>query len=224
MKKSFIIICSFYALSISLYGQGAYHKDTEFIIRAGAKQTDLRFADVTALDVGVDYTPWEANGCFTYSFTTDFNMSKDHWSFNPIGATSILLSLFCKNIVDDDETLKNIIAFSAFESMKLNFAIGECFELGPNWSLLRISKWEHGATYITGEAGAHANFYFGPKKHWSLRAKGGYSWGYGNADWWGEKLFNWLKEDEENTYYEHYKKPHTPFKGWVYGISLGYRF
>lgn len=204
------------------FGQGAYHKDTEFTLRAGFVQSSLRHDDVTTLDVGIDYTPWECDDIFSYSFSMNFEKSKSYWSINPIGATSIILSVFCKNIVDKDETTKKILAYSAFESMKLNFALGEQFEVGPNWSLLRLSKRKKGATYVTGQAGIHANLYFGKKKNWSLRARGEYSWGYGNADWWGERLFHWLNPDEEETHYEHYKTPHTPFKGWIYGISIGY--
>lgn len=221
--RHFVILLVFWTtICVQSFCQGAYHKDTEFTFRAGLEQANLRYEDLSTLDVGIDYTPWESDDVFSYSFAMNFEKSKDHWSVNPIGATSILLSVFCKNIVNKDDTMKRILAYSAFESMKLNFALGQQFEVGPNWSLLRLSKWKKGATYVTGQAGIHASFYFGPKKRWSLRAKGEYSWGYGNADWWGNLLYNFFDREHEPSYQSDYEKPHTPFKGWIYGVSIGY--
>lgn len=50
-----------------------------------------------------------------------------------------------------------------------------------------------------------------------------YSYGYGNSDWWGETLSN-VFTDAEDTYYNRYEKPCTPFKGWIYGVTLGFSF
>jgi len=111
----------------------------------------------------------------------------------------------------------------SMESMSLNFALCRDFEFTPYWSLLRLSSWEKGATYITGGAGLRANFYFGPQKRWSLRARGEYSFGYGNMNWYGERIYKLFNKDEEG-YVTKYEKPCTPFRGWTYGLSIGYRF
>ena len=161
---------------------------------------------------------------FSYSFITNFAKSKDYWSVNPLGASAIVLTLFCKNVIDDNETAKTILMIMAGESMSLNFALTEHFEVAPYWNLLRLSHWQGGSTYITGSVGVRANYYFGPEDRWSVRARGEYSWGYGNPDFYMEWIYNIFGDSEEWTDYYKYNKPHTPFKGWNYGISIGYRF
>lgn len=204
--------------------KGAYHKDLEFIVHGGALFSDLRHGNATAFNLGIDYTPYESeDNSFSYSFITNFAKSKDYWSVNPLGASAIVLTLFCKNIVDDDETAKTILMIMAGESMSLNFALTEHLEVAPYWNLLRLSSWQHGATYLTGEIGGRINCYFGPDDRWSLRAKANYSWGYGNADFYSELIYNIFGDSGEWTDYYKYNKPHTPFKGWNFGISLGYR-
>lgn len=202
---------------------GAYHQDLEFILHAGAIQSTLRYGHATAVEVGIDYTPYEADGCFSYSFITSFNYSKDYWTVNPLGAGAIVLSLFCKNIIDNDETVKTILMIMSGESMSLNFAMGNHFEVAPYWSLLRLSSWQKGATYLTGEFGGRVNFFFDSDNRLSLRAKANYSWGYGNGDFYSELIYNIFGDSEEWTDYYKYNKPKTPFKGWNFGISLGYR-
>lgn len=204
--------------------KGAYHTDLEFVAHGGVLFSDLRYGNATAFDLGIDYTPYESeNNSFSYSFITNFTKSKDYWSVNPLGASAIVLTLFCKNIIDDDETVKTILMIMAGESMSLNFALTEHFEVAPYWNLMRLSSWQKGATYLTGELGCRANYYFGADDRWSLRAKACYSWGYGNADFYSELLYNLFGDSEEWTDYYKYNKPHTPFKGWNFGISLGYR-
>ena len=60
-------------------------------------------------------------------------------------------------------------------------------------------------------------------RKFSITAYGEYSYGYGNSDWWGETLSN-VFTDAEDTYYNRYEKPCTPFKGWIYGVTLGFSF
>lgn len=203
--------------------KGARHDDMEFIIHAGATYSDLRYGTSVAANLGIDYTPYEADGSFSYSFNTNAAYCKDYWSVSPLGASAIVLSLFCKNIVEDDPTVHTMLMIMAGESMSLNFALNDHIEVAPCWNLLRLSSWQKGATYVTGTAGLKLNVYFGPEDRWSLRAHGEYSWGYGNGDWWGEKIYNIFGDSGESTYYEEYKKPKTPFKGWQCGLSLGYR-
>lgn len=231
----FIVIVSAYIPNISAqdyyYGgytyetaKGAYHNDLEFIIHGGSVFSNLRYGSSTSFDLGMDYTPYEASDqLFSYSFITDFSISKDYWSINPLGATSIVLILFCKNVIDDNETVHTILKIMAGESMSLNFALTKHFEIAPYWNLLRLSNWQKGATYLTGEVGGRLNYYFGSEDRWSLRAKACYSWGYGNADYYSEKLYNIFGDSGESTDYYKYQKPFTPFKGWNFGISLGYR-
>lgn len=64
---------------------------------------------------------------------------------------------------------------------------------------------------------------YGLYKKFSITAYGEYSYGYGNSDWWGETLSN-VFTDAEDTYYNRYEKPCTPFKGWIYGVTLGFSF
>lgn len=204
--------------------KGAYHSDLEFIVHGGLLQSDLRYGESTAFDLGIDYTPYESDdNMFSYSFITNFAKSKDYWSVNPLGASAIVLTLFCKNIIDENETAKTVLMIMAGESMSMNFALTEHFEVAPYWNLLRLSKWKKGATYLTGELGARANYYFGADDRWSLRAKACYSWGYGNADFYSELLYNLFGDSDEWTNYYKYNKPRTPFKGWNIGISVGYR-
>jgi len=204
--------------------KGAYHNDLEFILHGGMLQSDLRYGNSIALDLGIDYTPYESgDDMFSYSFITNFAKSKDYWSINPLGASSIALTLFCKNIIDDNETAKTMLMIMAGESMSLNFAPTEHFEVAPYWNLLRVSHWQGGSTYITGSVGVRANYYFGPEDRWSIRARGEYSWGYGNPDFYMEWIYNIFGDSGEWTEYYKYNKPHTPFKGWSYGISIGYR-
>lgn len=204
--------------------KGAYHKDLEFIVHGGILQSDLRYKGTKSLDIGIDYTPWESSDkMFSYSFITSFTRSSYYWSANPLGASAILLTLFCKNIVEDDEMVHTILMIAAGESMSFNFALTENFEVGPSWNLLRLSHRMGGSTYMTGAIGARANYYFGPDDRWSLRARGEYTWGYGNADFYMERLYN-IFGDDGQTYYFDYEKPHTPFKGWSLGLSIGYRF
>ena len=94
------------------------------------------------------------------------------------------------------------------------------FELQPYWSLLRLSKWQKEKILITGAFGLAATVYI---KKFSITAYGEYSYGYGNSDWWGETLSN-VFTDAEDTYYNRYEKPCTPFKGWIYGVTLGFSF
>lgn len=205
--------------------KGAYHNDLEFIIHGGVLQSDLRYGESTAFNLGMDYTPYESgDNMFSYSFITNFAKSKDYWSVNPLGASAIALTLFCKNIINDNETAKTILMIMAGESMSLNFALTEHFEVAPYWNLLRVSHWQGGSTYITGSVGVRANYYFGPEDRWSIRARGEYSWGYGNPDFYMEWIYNIFGDSEKWTDYYKYNKPHTPFKGWNYGISIGYRF
>ena len=203
--------------------KGAYHNDMEFIVHGGFMSSDLRYSGATAIDLGIDYTPYESdNELFTYSFVTDYLKSKDYWSINPLGAASIVLNVFCKNIIKNNETAKLMLIIMAAESMSLNFALTEHFELSPYWNLLRLSNWQHGATYVTGALGARANYYFGKDDRWSVRLRGSYSWGYGNFNWYGEQIYNWFGNDG-TSHYEEYEKPCTPFKGWNLGLSIGYR-
>mgnify|MGYP007133773667 CR=1 FL=1 len=139
-------------------------------------QSDLRYGNSIALDLGIDYTPYvSGDDMFSYSFITNFAKSKDYWPINPLGASSIALTLFCKNIIDDNETAKTMLMIMAGESMSLNFAPTEHFEVAPYWNLLRVSHWQGGSTYITGSVGVRANYYFGPEDRWSIRARGEYS-------------------------------------------------
>lgn len=203
--------------------KGAYHDDLEFIVHGGVLFSNLRYGSATAIDLGIDYTPYESgDNMFSYSFVTDYLKSKDYWSINPLGSSSIILNVFCKNVIDDNETAKFMLMIMAAESMSLNFALTEHLEVSPYWNLLRLSSWQHGATYVTGAFGARANYYFGTDDKWSIRLRGSYSWGYGNFDWYGEQLYNWFGNDG-TSHYEDYKKPCTPFRGWNFGISLGYR-
>ena len=105
-------------------------------------------------------------------------------------------------------------------SMGLYIPIGKNFELQPYWSLLRLSKWQKEKILITGAFGLAATVYI---KKFSITAYGEYSYGYGNSDWWGETLSN-VFTDAEDTYYNRYEKPCTPFKGWIYGVTLGFSF
>lgn len=204
--------------------KGAYHSDLEFVVHGGVVSSDLRYGSSTAFSLGVDYTPYESDDdMFSYSFITNFAKSKEYWSVNPLGATAIVMTLFCKNVIDDNETAKTILMIMAGESMSLNFALTRHIEVAPYWNLLRLSSWEKGATYLTGEVGGRANFYFGAEDRWSIRAKAGYSWGYGNSDYYSEMLYNIFGDSEEWTNYYKYNKPRTPFKGWNFGISVGYR-
>ena len=204
--------------------KGAYHNDLEFIVHGGIISSDLRYGSSTAFSLGADYTPYESDDdLFTYSFITNFAKSKEYWSVNPLGASAIIMTLFCKNVIEDNETAKTMLMIMAGESMSLNFALTKHLEVAPYWNLLRLSSWEKGATYLTGEFGGRINYYFGPKDRWSLRAKGCYSWGYGNSDFYSEMLYNIFGDSEEWTNYYKYHKPRTPFKGWNFGISVGYR-
>ena len=84
---------------------GAYHQDTEFIIHAGVLQSKLRYGEVVSGVLGIDYTPWSSEGeVFSYTFNMEFVKSEKHWTVNPLGAFGIIMSLFCKNIIKDDET------------------------------------------------------------------------------------------------------------------------
>lgn len=205
---------------------GAYHKDVEFITHLGIAQSDLRYGDNTAAEFGIDFTPFNSpNDMFSISFFANYRQSKDYWSFNPLGGTSMVLVMFCSGLLDkSDEVVKKIAYCTMFESMGLNFALSRHFELSPYWSLLRLSRWHNGATYVTGATGLRANWYFGRKLRWSLRGSCEYSWGYGNSDWWAERIKNIFDDKEEATSYTRRHKPRTPFKGVVYGLSLGYRF
>ncbi len=205
--------------------KGAYHNDLEFILHGGVLQSDLRYGNSTAFDLGIDYTPYESgDDMFSYSFITVFAKSRDYWSINPLGASAIVLTLFCKNVIDDNETAKTVLMIMAGESMSLNFALTEHIEVAPYWNLLRLSHWQGGSTYLTGSVGIRANFYFGPEDRWSVRARGDYSWGYGNPDFYKEWIYNIFGDSDEWTNYYEYHKPHTPFKGWNYGISIGYSY
>lgn len=202
---------------------GAEHQETEFIIHAGVSQSSFRYDHSTAVNVGIDYTPYEADGVFSYSFITNFAYADNYWSINPLGASAIAMTMFCKNIIEDNPTAETILMIMAGESMSVNFKSANHFEVSPYWNLLRLSNWNKGATYVTGSLGLRANYYFGSQDRWSIRVRGEYSWGYGNADWWGEKIYNIFGDSGEWTNYEKYNKPHTPFKGWSYGLSIGYR-
>ena len=215
---------NYYSNASYKYANGSYHNDLEFIIHCGVQFSNLRYGSSTAFNIGVDYTPYESeDDMFSYSFITNFAKSKDYWSVNPLGASAIVLTLFCKNIIDDYDTAKTILMIMAGESMSLNFALTKHVEIAPYWNLLRLSRWRHKSTYMTGEIGGRANYYFGSNNRWSLRAKANYSWGYGNADFYAEMLYNIFGDSGEWTNYYKYNKPHTPFKGWNLGISLGYR-
>ncbi len=119
-----------------------------------------------------------------------------------------------------DSWIRTVLFCMAAESMGLYIPIGENFELQPYWSLLRLSKWQKEKILITGAFGLAATVYI---KKFSITAYGEYSYGYGNSDWWGETLSN-VFTDAEDTYYNRYEKPCTPFKGWIYGVTLGFSF
>lgn len=77
--------------------KGAYHTDMEFVAHGGLIYSDLRYGSATAFNLGIDFTPFESgDDLFSLSFITNFAKSKDYWSINPLGASAIVLTLFCK--------------------------------------------------------------------------------------------------------------------------------
>ena len=92
--------------------------------------------------------------------------------------------------------------------------------MNPALIINSLSSWQKEKILITGAFGLAATVYI---KKFSITAYGEYSYGYGNSDWWGETLSN-VFTDAEDTYYNRYEKPCTPFKGWIYGVTLGFSF
>ena len=201
-------------------GEGAHHEDNEFIIRAGFTGSHLRYKDNIGGTVNVSYIPFEINSC-GIGWNANFTKTKDYYSISPLGATATLLTFLGYTVSSEmDSWIRTVLFCMAAESMGLYIPIGKNFELQPYWSLLRLSKWQKEKILITGAFGLAATVYI---KKFSITAYGEYSYGYGNSDWWGETLSN-VFTDAEDTYYNRYEKPCTPFKGWIYGVTLGFSF
>ena len=73
-------------------GEGAYHEDNEFIIRAGFTGSHLRYKDNIGGTVNVSYIPFEINSC-GIGWNANFTKTKDYYSISPLGATATLLTL-----------------------------------------------------------------------------------------------------------------------------------
>ena len=162
-------------------GEGAYHEDNEFIIRAGFTGSHLRYKDNIGGTVNVSYIPFEINSC-GIGWNANFTKTKDYYSISPLGATATLLTFLGYTVSSEmDSWIRTVLFCMAAESMGLYIPIGKNFELQPYWSLLRLSKWQKEKILITGAFGLA-------------------------------------------TYYNRYEKPCTPFKGWIYGVTLGFSF
>ena len=72
-------------------GEGAYHEDNEFIIRAGFTGSHLRYKDNIGGTVNVSYIPFEINSC-GIGWNANFTKTKDYYSISPLGATATLLT------------------------------------------------------------------------------------------------------------------------------------
>ena len=191
-------------------GEGAYHEDNEFIIRAGFTGSHLRYKDNIGGTVNVSYIPFEINSC-GIGWNANFTKTKDYYSISPLGATATLLTFLGYTVSSEmDSWIRTVLFCMAAESMGLYIPIGENFELQPYWSLLRLSKWQKEKILITGAFGLAATVYI---KKFSITAYGEYSYGYGNSDWWGETLSN-VFTDAEDTYYNlsliHISEPTRP--------------
>ena len=202
-------------------GEGAYHEYNEVIVRAGVMNSDLRYGENLGGTINISYIPFEINSC-GIGWNANFTKTKDYYSFSPIGAGATLIAVMSGSMsVDSDNWVWKALCCMAAESMGVYIPIGPHFELQPYWNLLRLSKWQEEKIIVTGAFGLAATVYM---KRFSITAYGEYSYGYGNPDWWTETLANVFLEDEEDTYYTRYEKPRTPFKGWVYGLTLGFSF
>lgn len=208
-------------LSQVIVAQGAYHEDGEFIIRAGVINSDFRYGNNVGLTLNATYFPYEVSNC-GFAWNAGFTKTKDYWSLNPIGATSTLLNIFCRSMMDGLEPwMQSVFWVMSAESMGVYIPIGERFEIQPYWSLLRLSKYKKDNVLLTGAFGLSASVYF---DRFSVTGFGEYSFGYGSSNWYGQWFHNIFVDDEEGSYEEKYEKPCTPFKGWNYGITLGYSF
>lgn len=123
-------------------GEGAYHEDNEFIIRAGFTGSHLRYKDNIGGTVNVSYIPFEINSC-GIGWNANFTKTKDYYSISPLGATATLLTFLGYTVSSEmDSWIRTVLFCMAAESMGLYIPIGENFELQPYWSLLRLSKWQ----------------------------------------------------------------------------------
>ena len=214
----FLFICLLFP--ITCWGQGAYHEANEFILRAGIMNSNLRYNDNVGFTTNLTYIPSDINHC-GIGWNAGFTVTKDFYSLNPLGACSTLLNIFGRSLMGGlDGWIQGVFYAMSAESMGVYIPIGEHFELQPYWSLLRLSKWKKEKVIITGAFGLSASVYM---NRFSITGYGEYSFGYGNVDWWGAR-FNNIFTEEEDTYYTNYEKPCTPFKGWIYGLTLGYSF
>lgn len=219
MKRLKILLLIF-IIPIICNSQGAYHNYNEVIIKSGIINTNLRYGDNLGGTINISYMPFDINTC-GIGWNANFTKTKDFYSFSPLGASATLLAVFCNAIFSNSEDIIwKTLCLMSVESMGIYIPIGEYFELQPYWNLLRLSKWKDNKMIVTGAFGLASTTYI---KRLSISVFGEYSYGYGNPNWWGEVLSNALT-DAEDTYYNRYKKPKTPFKGWIYGITLGFSF
>lgn len=128
-------------------GEGAYHEDNEFIIRAGFTGSHLRYKDNIGGTVNVSYIPFEINSC-GIGWNANFTKTKDYYSISPLGATATLLTFLGYTVSSEmDSWIRTVLFCMAAESMGLYIPIGENFELQPYWSLLRLSNGRKKNTY-----------------------------------------------------------------------------
>lgn len=219
MKKLKILLLSL-IIPVLCSGQGAYHDYNEVIVRAGLINSNLRYGDNIGGTINMSYIPLDISVC-GIGWNANFIKTKDFYSISPLGTGATLLAVFCNAIFSNAEDLIwKTLCLMSVESMGVYIPIGEYFELQPYWNLLRLSKWREEKIIVTGAFGLAATTYI---NRFSITLFGEYSYGYGNSNWWGEVLSNALT-DSDNTYYNKYKKPRTPFKGWIYGLTLGFSF
>ena len=141
-------------------GEGAYHEDNEFIIRAGFTGSHLRYTDNIGGTVNVSYIPFEINSC-GIGWNANFTKTKDYYSISPLGATATLLTFLGYTVSSEmDSWIRTVLFCMAAESMGLYIPIGKNFELQPYWSLLRLSKWQKEKILITGAFGLYKKVFY----------------------------------------------------------------
>ncbi|NDV64045.1 hypothetical protein [Bacteroides sp. 224] len=210
--KCIFLLCFLCIADFSLAQDTSHDNGDELIVRVGIQQANLRFENSTGVHVTASYFPFEG----MVSANAMFARTNAYWTYNPCTVIGVTGNMLFKN-----DVMRLIFTMLSLESMGVNLPLTDNIEVQPYWSLLRVSKYkEQHNNRVTGAFGLTASYYF---KNILLTGFGEYNFGYGNGDWWAENITNLFKGEDNQSYDTQYKRVRTPYKGWVFGLTVGYR-